>query len=1052
MLAGRATTSIWRVTLLECASTLRARASRPGVDCYGIAEKSHAKFEQHHWAGPRSIDFVVPNASRPLPDGHAHIAKGSLGFHYRVPSDEIHGQARCWRAAHSLITAPDSYIEDNQLLQAPANGSVEAPVRRSEEFAWHVLQLGSRTPPDQLPHLLQRLAKLLCDEGTTQPSSLVQHRALAVLTELIQAQLHALHPNEVARCLWAWASLGYPSPGLRASLELLWNHRQQLSPRALSATITALSRLPSTTEFDRQDWATVIIHRAAELVGSGDAAPVLVMYARMGGELSPLFKAMASSLEAKPLLRPPELIAVAWAYATARQTAADPAVARLFASLEPSAHAGLPVFNTAQVVTLAWAMARVGHCSVALRSALAKVLAQSAANLSPLGLGLAAWSFGTLGHREKDLMAVLAEHSLRHLRAPTAATVRPPPPSPTSRQILTPNPLLPWPAHPIQPAPSRSTWPDMPSLDPVSAWQERLNATSSPRRPGTFGDSIPSVCAASSPGSAPVFPPAGLSSIAWVMAVSGQKDPDLMHALAGDALANLADYTPRQLANLACAFARLGMRHTALIRGAVGELRRRGQEFGRRDITLLTWAAARLAHVEPELLAAAAGAVVGAADRMTPQELANTAWAFAKLAHRHHAALRAIARGCVRQANTFNAQDVATAAWAYATLGQHEPALMDVLAARAVCLASRFRPRELANLAWAYAKLSHYSAPLLEALAALAVGQVEALLPQELSNLAWAYAMLQHDSPALMRALAAAALAKLGQFTPQGLCTVLWALSAAGHESPELWAAAMAGLASDRLAVRDHCQLFQVYLLHELEAGRLPAGVPAAATVGTAESSTDDGHTTIETLACASAASAAGRKHPGAPPIAAAAVVASAAWSDPSNPHPAIDALGKGTNSSVKQGTTKFAPMPDALLAACRRSWSHQTRSGVVSHMQVELHEAAGQLRGWSSPPLLESVVPGSGGALVADVVAQAGAQVVVLEADGPWHFARNTTMRHTGSSVLRNRLLRATGACLLPVHHAKWAQIAGPQPRQAWLRNALADLGVHLQCQETDG
>ena len=71
------------------------------------------------------------------------------------------------------------------------------------------------------------------------------------------------------------------------------------------------------------------------------------------------------------------------------------------------------------------------------------------------------------------------------------------------------------------------------------------------------------------------------------------------------------------------------------------------------------------------------------------------------------------------------------------------------------------------------------------------------------------------------------------------------------------------------------------------------------------------------------------------------------------------------------------------------------------------------------------------------DIAIEGAGAPVALEVDGPTHFLQNG--RQNGSTLLRNRMLKAHGWCVVTVNYRVWSEQQSQEQREEYLRRLLA-------------
>jgi hypothetical protein len=127
--------------------------------------------------------------------------------------------------------------------------------------------------------------------------------------------------------------------------------------------------------------------------------------------------------------------------------------------------------------------------------------------------------------------------------------------------------------------------------------------------------------------------------------------------------------------------------------------------------------------------------------------------------------------------------------------------------------------------------------------------------------------------------------------------------------------------------------------------------------------------------------------------------------------------------------TNKNANFPDALMEKCTNAWAEQRRPPVISWFQRDVsailsymgekYEEEAIVAGYRVDILLESIG-------------------VVLEVDGPSHFARNVKGHALGQTNLKRNLLKAAGYKVFPIAVTDWDLLFNVEDKSDYVRAGL--------------
>ena len=142
-----------------------------------------------------------------------------------------------------------------------------------------------------------------------------------------------------------------------------------------------------------------------------------------------------------------------------------------------------------------------------------------------------------------------------------------------------------------------------------------------------------------------------------------------------------------------------------------------------------------------------------------------------------------------------------------------------------------------------------------------------------------------------------------------------------------------------------------------------------------------------------------------------------------------LNQLHQAAITTVRAG---FDPLPDELGAAADEAWNTQSRPPVVSWFQRDVgailsymgekYEEEALVSGYRCDLLLKDAKPNG----------------VVIEVDGPSHFARNDKTCSLGQTRLKQRQLEGEGLAVFPIPIFEWDFLEDAQQKSDYLRAGL--------------
>ncbi|CAK9117626.1 unnamed protein product [Durusdinium trenchii] len=167
----------------------------------------------------------------------------------------------------------------------------------------------------------------------------------------------------------------------------------------------------------------------------------------------------------------------------------------------------------------------------------------------------------------------------------------------------------------------------------------------------------------------PDLTPQDLSTIIWGYATRGVDDnPELIEAVADEAVGKMAHFAPQDMANVAWGLAKLGLLHEELFQVLSKDLVRRIDECQAQHLSIAAWSFAKLGAASPKLFWAIGQALSMRAEQLDPQGVGNSLWAFAVLCFWHEPFVQALGRRAVRSFGELTAQEMANVAFGLRTL------------------------------------------------------------------------------------------------------------------------------------------------------------------------------------------------------------------------------------------------------------------------------------------------------------------------------------------------------------------------------------------------
>ena len=366
--------------------------------------------------------------------------------------------------------------------------------------------------------------------------------------------------------------------------------------------------------------------------------------------------------------------------------------------------------------------------------------------------------------------------------------------------------------------------------------------------------------------------------------------------------------------------------------------------------------------------------------------------------HRHQRQISRLLRRSEELIDTCNARELANIAHGVAKCHvQEKDTLCAAIAEAAVRVGlGGFKPQNLSNTAWAYATAGVRADALYAAIAEAAVrGGLGGFKPQNLSNMAWAYATAGVRADALYAAIAEAAVrGGLSGFNPQNLSSTAWAYATAGVRADALYAAIA------ETAVRGGLGGFNPQDLSNT--------AWAYATAGVSRPQLFKELVLAITLSMSSSPSC----------WSADALRALHLWQ-----------LQLSLQGDVSESQLLSSDLRQRCRDAMRFADVHPSKlQRSVAVALAELH-----------PGFEEEVVDEQTGYTL-DLALRSS--LLAVEVDGPSHFIHNPGTQGeqlpTGSTILKRRLLRMAGWCVLSVPFYEWDPLTNPQAQCQYLRRCL--------------
>ncbi|GBG86236.1 hypothetical protein CBR_g41140 [Chara braunii] len=469
---------------------------------------------------------------------------------------------------------------------------------------------------------------------------------------------------------------------------------------------------------------------------------------------------------------------------------------------------------------------------------------------------------------------------------------------------------------------------------------------------------------------------------------------------------HMGEYGSQALANIAWAHSVLGHGGPLLMDRLTIEAIRKASGFLPLEILSMVIAFARLNYVDEDVLSVFQELIYANLSKFRIWQLSEIAWAFAKLKFVDRELFEVIGNHSGTVMANMCARDVSNLIWGFAKLGLKHEAMMQAIAKHSVKIMNKFDPQSVSNVVWSYASFDWYDAELMEAIAARATRTVDRLSPQALGNTAWGFAVLNHYSPALLDAIAKAAASKIATVPSQNMSNILFTLASFGHPSSTF---------------------LDVYIDEvnsRLEEGKLPR--QAAANIAWALVVLGHFPRRLFPLlrACLSQYDDYSSRELCQLYQVELALKVEA---------PEMGERQRGLDSSPRQYLQNLW-LSGYIKQFAKGCWEDMNKKEnlLTSNFQRSIAEVLDDMG-------LEPVTEYEVGGYKTDMALPSNR--VIIEADGPTHFAANMRNWQMGPTRLKARVLQAQGWSVVQIAYFAWEEMSTHGERRALLENCLLPL-----------
>jgi hypothetical protein len=483
------------------------------------------------------------------------------------------------------------------------------------------------------------------------------------------------------------------------------------------------------------------------------------------------------------------------------------------------------------------------------------------------------------------------------------------------------------------------------------------------------------------------------------------------------------EFTPRGLANALWGLGALGDKNNIRLAESLFELvplnNQPNKVYKVQELSNLVWAMGTLEIESPQVLDFLLDVVVSRLDECIPQALSNICWGCATLRHKNETFLNAVSHHAVTQIRVFQCQTLANILWAYSILCVWPEELFMGAAKEMINRLKspdtpRFKAQELSNILIAFARGNIMHPELMQSMEdELCEGNGDRLVDfssQALGNTLWAFATLRWYPVRLLPIITRVIGKRAHELTAQEISNSIWAYARFAYHPGRLMAIFIQEIESRveefsgqsctnllwamAVLTATHCKAF-VMLLDRFKV--LDAG----------------GEYFVELQYCQ---------------VLQAALLAQ------------FERRGSGSTGWRPEVDLKEETVDRALAF-----WGQQQKeSSKVSAFHLDVSDALNSLGVEHHIEFLTANDLFS----VDIAIVDGGDKKIAVEVDGPYHFPVNsrTPLGHT---MIRRRLLRASGWTVIPVPWFDWFAIETSEQRANYLAKKLAMVDARMMVKD---
>ncbi|GAX83409.1 hypothetical protein CEUSTIGMA_g10834.t1 [Chlamydomonas eustigma] len=452
----------------------------------------------------------------------------------------------------------------------------------------------------------------------------------------------------------------------------------------------------------------------------------------------------------------------------------------------------------------------------------------------------------------------------------------------------------------------------------------------------------------------------------------------------------------------------------------------------------IAWALARMRHMDMPFFSSVERMPTALLQDSNSQNLSNLLWAFAVFDLCKSPLFTDLAPFIIRQISRGNAapQALSNTVWAYAKTGNYIPAVFDSVSAASQSVIYSFNSQDLANLAWAYGVTAHRDRPLFTSIVKVAPLLIPLMAPVELSQLTWSMATLNFTSERLCSLITDMVVSKLQLVERGGNRRGFPQYLSKSYQGDSL-----VDDGDDSASMLDQ----SVGMSRSLQTpagthASIPLTMNAMAQLAWAYAVMRPGDTKLFSAVFVAADNLAKLRGEGEQLKRCDAGQRPHGGKEKQldmDYHFEGEAIDLRALRQLYQGHMAHqlaclkghavppghvpAEMSQATLSLCRDAWRGLVENVTTSSAQREVLESLDRM-GYRC--LSEHVI--ANGLFCVDILFRhESGRDIVVEVDGPYHFASNDRQSPLGELLLRNRLIRALGYVLVCVPTFEWRLLA---------------------------